>query len=181
MNDLRVGWNRYLRNTHTGDFQTPATAYGLDTGVTASQLQGFPIVSVNGFSSIGGGNKSPRNFGPGNDYDFVDHVSYLHGKHAFKFGGEMLYLRTFFDQIPNGRGTFTFTGGSRRLLHQWARSDVQIIRLAPISPAWRLSWPAFLTQIKADSFSKAVPLALTSSGTFRVSSRILGAPPRNSP
>ena len=42
----------------------------------------------------------------------MDHVSYLHGKHAFKFGGEILYLQTFFDQIPNGRGTFTFTGGT---------------------------------------------------------------------
>jgi len=110
VNDVRVGWNHYLRNTQTGDYLTPASAYGMDTGVTDPQLQGFPLVSVNGFTSIGGGNKSPRNFGPGNDYDVVDHVSYLHGKHAFKFGGEMLYLRTFFDQIPNGRGTFTFTG-----------------------------------------------------------------------
>ena len=112
VNDFRVGWNRYLRNTQTGDYLTPPTAYGLDTGVTDPQLQGFPLIAVNGFASIGGGNKSPRNFGPGNDYDFVDHVSYLHGKHAFKFGAEILYLRTFFDQIPNGRGTFTFTGGS---------------------------------------------------------------------
>jgi Carboxypeptidase regulatory-like domain len=112
VNDLRFGWNRYLRNTQTGDYLTPVTSYGLDTGVASSQLQGFPIIAVNGLASIGGGNKSPRNFGPGNDYDLVDHVSYLHGKHAFKFGGEMLYLNTFFDQIPNGRGTFTFTGGS---------------------------------------------------------------------
>ncbi len=111
VNDARVGWNHYLRNTQTGDYLTPPSAYGLNTGVTDPQLQGFPLVSVNGMTSLGGGNKSPRNFGPGNDYDVVDHVSYLHGKHAFKFGGEMLYLRTFFDQIPNGRGTFTFTGG----------------------------------------------------------------------
>ena len=76
-------------------------------------MQGFPLITIANFgSSAGGGPKSPRNFGPGNDYDVVDHVSYLHGKHAFKFGGEMLYLRTFFDQIPNGRGTFTFTGGT---------------------------------------------------------------------
>ncbi len=112
VNDLRFGWNRYLRNTQTGDYLTPPTAYGLNTGVTDPQLQGFPIVAVQGFTSMGGGNKSPRNFGPGNDYDLVDHVSYLHGKHAFKFGGEMLYFRTFFDQIPNGRGTFTFDGGT---------------------------------------------------------------------
>jgi hypothetical protein len=112
VNDLRFGWNHYLRNTQTGDFKTPASTYGLNTGITDPQLQGFPLVTISDFSSsAGGGPKSPRNFGPGSDYDIVDHVSYLHGKHAFKFGGEILYLHTFFDQIPNGRGTFTFTGG----------------------------------------------------------------------
>jgi hypothetical protein len=113
VNDVRFGWNHYLRNTQTGDYLTPVTSYGLNTGVTDPQLQGFPLITISNFTSMaGGGPKSPRNFGPGNDYDFVDHVSYLRGKHAFKFGGEMLYLRTFFDQIPNGRGTFTFTGGT---------------------------------------------------------------------
>jgi hypothetical protein len=113
VNDVRFGWNHYLRNTQTGDYLTPVTSYGLNTGVTDPQLQGFPLITISSFTSnAGGGPKSPRNFGPGNDYDVVDHVSWLHGKHAFKFGGEILYLRTFFDQIPNGRGTFTFTGGT---------------------------------------------------------------------
>ena len=113
VNDLRFGWNHYLRNTQTGDYLTPASTYGMNTGVTDPQLQGFPEVDIANFNSYaGGGPKSPRNFGPGSDYDVVDHVSQLHGKHAFKFGGEILYLHTFFDQIPNGRGTFTFTGGT---------------------------------------------------------------------
>ena len=111
VNDVRFGWNHYLRNTQTGDFTTPVSTYGMNTGVTDPQLRGFPLVIISNFDgSAGGGPKSPRNFGPGNDYDVVDHVSWLHGKHAFKFGGEILYLRTFFDQIPNGRGTFTFSG-----------------------------------------------------------------------
>ena len=111
VNDVRFGWNHYLRNTQTGDYLTPVTSYGLNTGVTDPQLQGFPLIIISDFlANAGGGAKSPRNFGPGNDYDLVDHVSYLHGKHAFKFGGEILYLKTFFDQIPNGRGTFTFSG-----------------------------------------------------------------------
>ena len=113
VNDVRFGWNHYLRNTQTGDFTTPASTYGMNTGITDPQLQGFPLIQIPSFNaSAGGGAKSPRNFGPGNDYDVVDHVSWLRGKHAFKFGGEILYLRTFFDQIPNGRGTFTFTGGT---------------------------------------------------------------------
>ena len=113
VNDLRFGWNHYLRNTQTGDYLTPASTYGLNTGVTDPQLQGFPLVTITGFSSSSVAVPSRRETSAqGNDYDVVDHVSYLRGKHAFKFGGEMLYLRTFFDQIPNGRGTFTFTGGT---------------------------------------------------------------------
>jgi hypothetical protein len=108
LNDLRFGWNHYLRNTQTGDYKTPASTYGMVTGVTDPQLLGFPTITINGFSNLGGSNRSPRNFGPGNDYDVVDHASYFRGKHAFKFGGEILYLHTFFDQIPNGRGTFNF-------------------------------------------------------------------------
>jgi hypothetical protein len=112
VNDLRFGWNHYLRQTNVGDYQTPVTSYGLNTGVTDPLLQGMPAINVGSFSSIGGDYHSPRNFGPASDYDFVDHVSWLHGKHAFKFGAELLYFRAFFDQITNGRGQFNFDGGS---------------------------------------------------------------------
>ena len=30
----------------------------------------------------------PYRFGPDTVYQFVDYVSYLHGNHAFKFGGD---------------------------------------------------------------------------------------------
>ena len=38
----------------------------------------------------------------------MDHVSYLRGKHAFKFGAEVLYNRSNSDVTSNGRGTLTF-------------------------------------------------------------------------
>jgi len=53
---------------------------------------------------------SPKSFGPGNDYDVVDHVSYLRGKHAFKFGGEILTYTAYDAQYNAGRGIFNFKG-----------------------------------------------------------------------
>ena len=41
----------------------------------------------------------------------MDHVSFLRGKHAFKFGGETLFMRPFFGNYSKARGVFTFTGG----------------------------------------------------------------------
>ena len=90
VNDLRGGWNRYLRVVGVADGNTPASAYGMNTGITNRLLDGLPTIKVTGFSQLGGDSNSPKSFGPGNDYDLVDHVSYLRGKHAFKFGGEIL-------------------------------------------------------------------------------------------
>ena len=60
---------------------------------------------------MGGDSRAPKVSGPGNDYDVVDHVSFLHGNHDFQFGGEILTLRAFFNEVSNGRGNFQFNGG----------------------------------------------------------------------
>ena len=80
VNDLRGGWNRYLRVVGVADGNTPASTYGMVTGITNPLLDGLPTIKVSGFSQLGGDSNSPKAFGPGNDYDLVDHVSYLHGK-----------------------------------------------------------------------------------------------------
>jgi hypothetical protein len=112
VNDLRGGWNRYLRVVNVADFQTPPTAYGLNTGITNPVLFGLPTIKVTPFSQLGGDSNSPKAFGPGDDYDLVDHVSYLRGKHAFKFGGEVLTSYAYDAQYADGRGVFNFTGAT---------------------------------------------------------------------
>ena len=111
VNDLRFGWNLFERIDNAADYQTPATAYGINTGVTASNLLGFPLISVKGLTAVGGDSRAPKVSGPGNDYDVVDHVSFLHGNHDFQFGGEILTLRAFFNEVSLGRGNFQFNGG----------------------------------------------------------------------
>jgi hypothetical protein len=111
VNDLRFGWNFHHRVDHVDDITTPLSSYGLNTGITNPALGGFPTVEISNYSQIGGDPNLPKSYGPSKDYDLVDHVSFLRGKHAFKFGAEVLYLRPFFGNFSGGRGVFVFDGG----------------------------------------------------------------------
>lgn len=113
VNDLRFGWNYHHRFDNVDDLTTPLSSYGLNTGVTNPLLGGFPTIQIGDFSQLGGDQNLPKNYGPSKNYDVVDHVSFLRGKHAFKFGVEMLFLRPFLANFTSGRGVFNFmTGGS---------------------------------------------------------------------
>ena len=113
VNDARFGWNFHHRVVVPADSTTALNSYGLVTGVTNPALGGFPTISVSPFSQMGGDNNEPKSYGPSTDYDLVDHVSYLHGKHAFKFGAEILYERPFFGNYSGGRGQINFTAGGQ--------------------------------------------------------------------
>jgi hypothetical protein len=112
LNDLRLGANFHHRTVVTADSTTALNSYGINTGVTNPFLGGFPTIQVSGFSQLGGDNNLPKDYGPSYDYDLVDHVSYLRGKHAFKFGAEVFYERPFFGNFSAGRGQIMFNGGS---------------------------------------------------------------------
>ncbi|HZP33296.1 MAG TPA: TonB-dependent receptor [Candidatus Acidoferrales bacterium] len=111
VNDLRFGWNFHHRFDHVDDITTPLSTYGINTGITNPVLGGFPTVQVGDFSQLGGDPNLPKSYGPTKDYDVVDHVSFLRGKHAFKFGGEMLFMRPYFGNYSKARGVFNFTTG----------------------------------------------------------------------
>jgi carboxypeptidase family protein len=109
VNDLRFGWNQHQRIDHVDDINTPLSTYGINTGVTDPLLGGFPTIQVGNFSQLGGDQNLPKDYGPSKDYDVVDHVSFLRGKHAFKFGAETLFLRPYLGNHTAGRGLFNFT------------------------------------------------------------------------
>jgi outer membrane receptor protein involved in Fe transport len=111
VNDLRFGWNFHHRVDVVDDLTTPLSTYGINTGVTNPVLGGFPTVQVDIFSQLGGDANLPKSYGPSKDYDIVDHVSFLRGKHAFKFGVETLFIRPFFGNYSKARGVFNFTTG----------------------------------------------------------------------
>jgi hypothetical protein len=111
VNDLRFGWDHHHRAVSTFDSHSTPNSYGINTGITNPILGGFPTINVGGFSQLGGDGNLPKGLGPSSVYDLVDHVSFLRGKHAFKFGAEALYFHAPFGSFSSGRGVFSFQDG----------------------------------------------------------------------
>jgi hypothetical protein len=84
------------------------TGYGLPSGITNPQYFGMPKVVIKGFTGFLGQGQREGNRGPEGTADFVDHVSYLRGKHAFKFGIEFLYGIADNDPYNFGNGAVNF-------------------------------------------------------------------------
>ena len=108
VNEVRFGYNRLNRIYNTVDHNVPPSAYGLNTGVT--DVDGFPNISVSGLTTLGGNKNFPK-LTPDQSYDFIEQLSYLRGKHTFKFGGEV--RRNLVELIPGtvARGQIAFSGG----------------------------------------------------------------------
>jgi len=112
VNEARVGYNRLYQPTLPGDLKTPASAYGLDTGVSGPETGGLPRIGFGGYFFPGlGGFKWPKFQGPDSITQFVDHISYTAGKHALKFGGELHYNKVRNAAYGNARGSVNFLGG----------------------------------------------------------------------
>jgi hypothetical protein len=83
------------------------TGYGINTGETSPAFFGLPLIYITGFTNLGGGNW-PRFVGPSAYTEFLDHISYLRGKHAFKFGGEVTLVGTTGAQVHDPKGRINF-------------------------------------------------------------------------
>lgn len=111
VNEARVGYNRLYQPTLPADLNTPASAYGLNTGVSGPYTGGLPRIGFGGYFFPGlGGFKWPKFQGPDSVTQFVDHLSYTAGKHALKFGGELHYNNVRNAAYGNARGSITFLG-----------------------------------------------------------------------
>lgn len=112
VNEARVGYNRLYQPTLPGDLNTPASTYGLDTGVSGPFTGGLPRIGFGGYFFPGlGGFKWPKFQGPDAITQFVDHLSYVAGRHALKFGGELHYDHVTNAAYGNARGSINFLGG----------------------------------------------------------------------
>ncbi len=106
VNEIRLGWNRFVEGFFPEDQSFNPSLIGLDTG--ASKYEGgLPAISVPGFSQIGATNSVPRNRIDSN-WHFVDDYSWKKGKHDVKFGFE--FRRTTITQKfePRFRGSLSF-------------------------------------------------------------------------
>ena len=110
VNEARFGYSRLYQPTLPADLNTPASSYGLDTGVAGSFTGGLPRISFGGYFTGLGGFKWPKFQGPDALYQFVDHVAYTAGRHAIKFGGELHRNNVTNAAYGNARGSITFLG-----------------------------------------------------------------------
>lgn len=107
VNDFRLGYNR-IRITFLADSQAAGqdpSAFGIMNGLTGPI--GLPHITVGGIGlQFGGEQNFPQGRG---DYTAVlsDAVSYLRGKHNFKFGGEVRRFNG--NSIAADEGTLSFT------------------------------------------------------------------------
>ena len=97
VNEARVGYSHYYQSFLSGDYNDdPANytfngnTYHLYTGQTNPEYFGFPRIRIHSISAFQLGASWPKTVGPDGVLQFSDQVSYLRGKHAFKFGGEIL-------------------------------------------------------------------------------------------
>jgi hypothetical protein len=113
VNEARFGYNRLYQPTFTADHNVPASSYGLNTGVTNPLFGGLPLITLPQFIAPNtlGGFVWPKIQGPDTRFQFVDHVSYTWGKHAFKFGGEVHRDGFTGAAFARGRGQVKFLGG----------------------------------------------------------------------
>ena len=113
VNEARFGYNRLYQPTFTADHNVPASSYGLNTGVTNPLFGGLPLITIPQFIAPNtlGGFVWPKIQGPDTRFQFVDHVSYAWGKHAFKFGAELHRDGFTGAAFARGRGQVKFLGG----------------------------------------------------------------------
>jgi len=110
-NEARFGYTRYTLSIVPGDQKKPASAYGLFTGVTNPIIGGLPDITVGPFTTMGNFLTFPKFVGPDNTYYFLDQLSYLRGKHAFKFGVEIRDVKVDQATWRRARGDIKFSGG----------------------------------------------------------------------
>ncbi|MGO9083697.1 MAG: carboxypeptidase regulatory-like domain-containing protein [Candidatus Sulfotelmatobacter sp.] len=112
VNEARAGYNRLYQPTLPGDLNTPASGYGLDTGVSGPYTGGLPRIGFAGAFVPGlGAFKWPKFQGPDTITQFIDHVSYAAGNHSFEFGGELHRDGVSGGAFGNARGSITVLGG----------------------------------------------------------------------
>ena len=115
VNEARVGYSHYYQVFLSEDAaQNPAnysfngSTYSIVTGQTNPFYFGFPGLSISGLSgALGAG--WPKVVGPDGVLQITDHISYLRGKHAFKFGGEILNNQSQSNVTANAKGPLVFS------------------------------------------------------------------------
>jgi hypothetical protein len=109
VNEARFAWDKVEFSLVSDDANLFADgkSYPLNTGITS--VGGFPTVTIGSFAPLGAWRGRPVQF-TNPYYDYQDAVSYLAGKHTFKFGAEFTPIETYIN-LHDTRGRVDFLKG----------------------------------------------------------------------
>ena len=113
VNETRFGFVNFRQKIQTVDHAAnPLTTYGINTGVTNPLNFGLPEIDIGNFTQLGNASGWPLFTTPNRTFQIAEGVSYTHGPHTWRFGGEIRRGST--DNLRNrtGKGRIEFTGGS---------------------------------------------------------------------
>lgn len=109
INEARYSFNSFNEIIYPVDHNVSPTTYGLNTGVTDPRLFGFPRVSPGGeFNYLGGNSSWPLATTPSKTNSFSDTLSYTHGRHTLRFGGNYKFGNVDYFRAGYGRGRVDF-------------------------------------------------------------------------
>lgn len=111
INEARFSYSRIRDTYYNYDYgQNLATQLGIpNINVFGPISTGLPIVSISGLSALGTEGPIPA-LRYENSFQWVDNVTWVHGKHRIKFGADIHRMRDDFYQISlaSPRGQFNF-------------------------------------------------------------------------
>jgi len=111
--DVRFNWSRYSQILAPGNNVNPLSL-GIDTGPLNPADFGVPPVYASSITYGNGGGIQgyPLSTRPTQTYDTSAHVTWIHGAHTFKFGGNYQYASTFSLRNRARTGLISFQSGS---------------------------------------------------------------------
>ncbi len=117
VNEAKFGFNRFWQTILTADanqdpnnYHLGGSVYQINTGVTTPINFGFPEIAISGFTSLGGNHGWPLETTPDQTFQFTDNVSWTHGKHTIRFGGEFRHGSTDNVRDRYGKSRIRFEG-----------------------------------------------------------------------
>jgi hypothetical protein len=117
VNSVRIGYSHYYQTfTSVDASQNPATynykgtTYNIYSGQTNPAYYGLPNINFQGGFSFQLGLGWPKTVGPDGVWQLSDSVSVLRGKHALKFGGEVLINQSVNNVTAYTKGNPRFNG-----------------------------------------------------------------------
>ncbi len=104
VNDLRFTYETRINHTLTNAI---GGNYPSKLGITGVSENAFPYIAPAGFSPIGSSGQERRQY-PINQYQLVDDVSLLRGRHSIKLGAELRRSMDHEVNLSTASGSFTF-------------------------------------------------------------------------